>query len=114
MPMESLVIAGATGFVGHAVAERLAQRFEVTGLTRGRREARGAWTKLVTCDLFSLKDVALDKLSDQHGCGPHSDVVVIPDFGQENAVALNPNATAADTQLNAQLNAVDAQLNKEN
>ena len=57
MPMESLVIAGATGFVGHAVAERLAQRFEVTGLTRGRREARGAWTKLVTCDLFSLKDV---------------------------------------------------------
>lgn len=55
--MDSLVIAGATGFVGHAVAERLAQRFVVTGLTRGRREARGAWTKLVTCDLFSLKDV---------------------------------------------------------
>jgi len=55
--MDSIVIAGATGFVGHAVAERLAQRLEVTGLTRGRREARGAWTKLVTCDLFSLKDV---------------------------------------------------------
>ena len=57
MPMDSIVIAGATGFVGHAVAERLAQRFEVTGLTRGRREARGAWTKLVTCDLFSQQDV---------------------------------------------------------
>jgi len=55
--MDSIVIAGATGFVGHAVAERLAQRLEVTGLTRGRRDARGAWTKLVTCDLFSLKDV---------------------------------------------------------
>ncbi|MEP6865644.1 MAG: NAD-dependent epimerase/dehydratase family protein [Deltaproteobacteria bacterium] len=55
--MDSIVIAGATGFVGHAVAQRLAQRFEVTGLTRGRRDARGAWTKLVTCDLFSQQDV---------------------------------------------------------
>lgn len=53
------VIAGATGFVGHAVAERIAARgsLEVVGLTRGRREARGAWDRLVPCDLFSLKDV---------------------------------------------------------
>jgi uncharacterized protein YbjT (DUF2867 family) len=55
--MDSVVIAGATGFVGHAVAQRLAERFDVTGLTRGRRDAKGAWTKLVTCDLFSQKDV---------------------------------------------------------
>ncbi|MEO6774228.1 MAG: NAD-dependent epimerase/dehydratase family protein [Kofleriaceae bacterium] len=55
--MDSIVIAGATGFVGHAVAARLAARFDVTGLTRGRRDAHGAWSRLVTCDLFSLRDV---------------------------------------------------------
>jgi len=56
---DSIVIAGATGFVGHAVAERLAARggLEVVGLTRGRKEATGAWDRLITCDLFSLKDV---------------------------------------------------------
>ena len=57
MPMDSVVIAGATGFVGHAVAQRLAERFDVTGLTRGRLKAKGAWTKLVECDLFNQKDV---------------------------------------------------------
>lgn len=55
--MDRIVIAGATGFVGHAVAERLAQRYEVIGLTRGRTEAHGAWAELRTCDLFNLKDV---------------------------------------------------------
>ncbi len=56
----SIVIAGATGFVGHAVARALAQRAErpeIVGLTRGRTDADGAWDRLVTCDLFSLKDV---------------------------------------------------------
>jgi len=53
----TIVIAGATGFIGHAVAARLAGRFDVTGLTRGRTEAKGAWDRLVTCDLFSLKEV---------------------------------------------------------
>jgi uncharacterized protein YbjT (DUF2867 family) len=54
-----IVIAGATGFVGQAVARALAARvpaFEVVGLTRGR-ELAGAWDELVRCDLFSLKDV---------------------------------------------------------
>jgi uncharacterized protein YbjT (DUF2867 family) len=58
--VDSIVIAGATGFVGHAVAEQLARRanrLELVGLTRGRREATGAWDRLVTCDLFSLKDI---------------------------------------------------------
>jgi len=58
---DSIVIAGATGFVGHRLAQRLARRthdrLDIVGLTRGRREAEGAWTRLVTCDLFSLKDV---------------------------------------------------------
>ncbi|MDX2090625.1 MAG: NAD-dependent epimerase/dehydratase family protein [Kofleriaceae bacterium] len=62
MTRDTIVIAGATGFVGHAVAERLAARradtrLEVVGLTRGRRDASGAWDRLVACDLFSLKDV---------------------------------------------------------
>jgi hypothetical protein len=56
---------------------------------------------------------ALDGLSKQYGCGPHDAVVVVPKYGQENAV--NANATAYDTrQLNAQLNEVDVQLNKKN
>ncbi|HEY4060032.1 MAG TPA: NAD-dependent epimerase/dehydratase family protein [Kofleriaceae bacterium] len=54
---ETIVIAGATGFVGHAVAARLAERFDVVGLTRGRTDQEGAWNRLVACDLFSLKDV---------------------------------------------------------
>jgi len=57
---DRIVVAGATGFVGHAVSHRLAGRaspLEVVGLTRGRKDASGAWSRLVTCDLFSLKDV---------------------------------------------------------
>lgn len=57
---DSIVIAGATGFVGRAVAQTLAQRtdgLEIVGLTRGRTDASGAWDRLVACDLFSLKDV---------------------------------------------------------
>ncbi len=58
--MDKIVIAGATGFIGHAVCERLAARpapLEIVALTRGRKEAKGAWSKLVPCDMFSLKDV---------------------------------------------------------
>jgi uncharacterized protein YbjT (DUF2867 family) len=60
MSRDSIVIAGATGFIGHTVAQQLAaraHRLDIVGLTRGRREATGAWDRLVTCDLFSLKDV---------------------------------------------------------
>ena len=60
MSRDSLVIAGATGFVGQAVARKLAsraERLDLVGLTRGRREAVGDWDRLVSCDLFSLKDV---------------------------------------------------------
>lgn len=54
---------------------------------------------------------ALDDLSKQYDCGPHEAVVLVPDFHEENAV-MTAGATASDTQLNAQLNAVDAQLKK--
>lgn len=60
MVRDSIVIAGATGFVGHAVARQLAQRTErldIVGLTRGRTDAVGTWDRLVAADLFSLKDV---------------------------------------------------------
>ncbi|NVB78200.1 MAG: NAD-dependent epimerase/dehydratase family protein [Kofleriaceae bacterium] len=60
MVRDSIVIAGATGFVGHAVTRALAQRPdrpEIVGLTRGRTDVAGAWDRLVPCDLFSLKDV---------------------------------------------------------
>lgn len=56
---DRIVIAGATGFVGTALAARLARRgtAHVVGLTRGRTTATGAWDELVTCDLFSMKDL---------------------------------------------------------
>ncbi len=58
---DRIVIAGATGFVGSALAARLKCRadspFEVVGLTRGRQSATGAWDRLISCDLFSLKDI---------------------------------------------------------
>jgi uncharacterized protein YbjT (DUF2867 family) len=51
----TLVIAGASGFIGRALAERLAGRFRLVGLSRGPRSGDGydAWR---ACDLFSLKD----------------------------------------------------------
>jgi uncharacterized protein YbjT (DUF2867 family) len=61
MSRDTVVIAGATGFIGHAVAKALAartsDRLNIVGLTRGRHQAVGAWDQLVTCDLFSLLDV---------------------------------------------------------
>lgn len=59
MSRDRIVIAGATGFVGGALTERLARRAQrphIVGLSRGR-QAQGAWDELVACDLFSLKDV---------------------------------------------------------
>ena len=62
MSRDRIVIAGATGFVGSAFAQRLAKRedrrFQIVGLTRSRTGAPGAWDELVSCDLFSQTDVA--------------------------------------------------------
>lgn len=62
---------------------------------------------------------ALDTLSKQYGCGPQSDVVVVPDVGIENVAATASNTAAASIsydsrRLNEQLNRVDAQLNSKN
>jgi uncharacterized protein YbjT (DUF2867 family) len=50
-----LVIAGASGFVGQALAPMLADRFHVIGLSRTLRQAGGGFTEYRACDLFSLK-----------------------------------------------------------
>jgi uncharacterized protein YbjT (DUF2867 family) len=62
---DRIVVAGATGFVGRALARRLRRRseaVELVGLTRGRSSDGGDYDEFVTCDLFSLKD-AEDALS---------------------------------------------------
>ncbi len=58
MAGRTVVIAGATGFVGRAVAERLAGELSVIGLTRDdpTRFRRSA-VKWRRCDLFSLMQV---------------------------------------------------------
>lgn len=51
-----LVIAGASGFVGRAVAPVLSKRFHVTGLSRSPREPGAGFDEYRRCDLFSLKE----------------------------------------------------------
>ena len=58
-PRPTVAIAGASGFVGKALREALAERFRVVGLTRSpnraaRSEAGVTWRH---CDLFSLLDL---------------------------------------------------------
>jgi uncharacterized protein YbjT (DUF2867 family) len=55
MDRSEVVIAGATGFIGRALGERLADRFRVRGLTRGAARMAGS-VSLRTADLFSLRD----------------------------------------------------------
>jgi uncharacterized protein YbjT (DUF2867 family) len=50
-----LVIAGASGFVGQALAPALADQFHVIGLSRSAREPGGGFAEYRSCDLFSLK-----------------------------------------------------------
>lgn len=54
-PATTVVVAGASGFLGRALAPRLAGRHRLVGLSRGKRSGDGydAWR---ACDLFSLKD----------------------------------------------------------
>lgn len=61
--MDRVVIAGATGFVGRALAAALAPHYDVVGLTRSAWRAEQQHAELgirwVSCDLFSLKDAEL-------------------------------------------------------
>lgn len=52
----SLVIAGASGFIGKALAPLLAERFQVVGLSRSERSCGGGYAEYRTCDLFSMSD----------------------------------------------------------
>jgi uncharacterized protein YbjT (DUF2867 family) len=51
-----LVIAGASGFVGQALAPALSERFHVIGLSRSIRQVGGGFDEYRACDLFSLKE----------------------------------------------------------
>lgn len=51
-----LIIAGASGFVGKALAPLLAERFHVVGLSRSERAGGDGYAEYRECDLFSLKD----------------------------------------------------------
>ena len=51
---QKLVIAGASGFVGQALAPALAERFHVIGLSRTARQPGGGFEEYRACDLFSL------------------------------------------------------------
>jgi len=57
-PKPRLIIAGASGFVGRALAPLLAERFHVIGLSRSQREPGDGFAEYRTCDLFSLKQAA--------------------------------------------------------
>ncbi len=50
-----LVIAGASGFVGRALAPSLSERFHVIGLSRSERSPGDGFDEYRVCDLFSLK-----------------------------------------------------------
>lgn len=57
--MRKILIAGASGFIGHALIENLLkdENIEIVGLSRGVKASthpRLTWKK---CDLFSLKDI---------------------------------------------------------
>jgi uncharacterized protein YbjT (DUF2867 family) len=52
----NVVVAGASGFVGQALAQVLAPKFHVVGLSRSRRDLGGGFAEYRTCDLFSAKE----------------------------------------------------------
>src|SRR5689334_6858701 len=53
----TVVVAGATGFIGRPLGAVLARRgLKVVGLTRGRGAPPPGYSELRQCDLFSLED----------------------------------------------------------
>jgi uncharacterized protein YbjT (DUF2867 family) len=59
--MRKILVAGASGFIGRALIEKLLKHedIEVIGLSRGLRESHHPRLTWKRCDLFSLKDINL-------------------------------------------------------
>jgi len=57
--MKKILIAGASGFIGHALIDHLLQdeSIEIVGLSRRERESHHPRLSWRVCDLFSLKDI---------------------------------------------------------
>lgn len=57
--MRKILIAGASGFIGRALIERLLQHsdIEIVALSRGHRDSHHPRLHWKKCDLFSLKDI---------------------------------------------------------
>ena len=55
-PKKTVVVAGASGFVGQALGTQLGQTHELVGLSRSDRPANNGYSRFVKTDLFSLKD----------------------------------------------------------
>ena len=52
----TVVVAGASGFVGQAIAEALSRRFKLIGLSRSGALASPHYAEVRRADLFALKD----------------------------------------------------------
>lgn len=57
--MRKILIAGASGFIGHALIENLLkdENIEIVGLSRGSKTSTHPRLTWKRCDLFSLKDI---------------------------------------------------------
>lgn len=59
--MRKILVAGASGFIGRALLERLLQHedIEIIGLSRGKQDSHHPRLTWMKCDLFSLKDISI-------------------------------------------------------
>lgn len=59
--MRKILIAGASGFIGRALIDRLLKEddIEIIALSRGHRESHHPKVTWKKCDLFSLKDISV-------------------------------------------------------
>jgi uncharacterized protein YbjT (DUF2867 family) len=57
--MRKILIAGASGFIGHALIDKLLEEdgIELVGLSRNEKTSHHSRLTWMTCDLFSLKDI---------------------------------------------------------
>lgn len=51
-----VVVGGGSGFIGHALGEKLAERFDVVGISRTKREPDAHFTEWRTGDFFNLRE----------------------------------------------------------